>query len=35
MVMAVIFIIIFFDLDPAKSFPLRQAGRAVTEQLGK
>lgn len=35
MVMAVIFITIFFDLDPAKSFPLRQAGRAVTQQLGK
>ena len=35
MVMAVIFITIFFDLDPAKSFPLGQAGRAVTQQLGK
>lgn len=35
MVMAVIFITIFFDLDPAKSFPLRKAGRAVTQQLGK
>ena len=35
MVMAVIFITIFLDLDPAKSFPLGQAGRAVTQQLGK
>ncbi|KAL8796662.1 MAG: hypothetical protein Q9195_001052 [Heterodermia aff. obscurata] len=35
MAMAVVFIILFFDLDPAKSFPLRQAGRAVTQQLGK
>ena len=33
--MAIIFVTIFFDLDPAKSFPLRQAGRAVTQQLGK
>ena len=35
MVMAIIFINIFLDFDPAKSFPLRQAGRAVTQQLGK
>lgn len=35
MVLAVIFACIFFDLDPAKSFPLRMAGRAVTQQLGK
>ena len=35
MVMAVIFICIFFDLDPAKSFPLRLAAKAVTQQLGK
>ena len=35
MVMAVIFITIFFDLDPAKSFPLGQATRDVTQQLGK
>lgn len=35
MVLAVIFVCIFFDLDPAKSFPLRQAARAVTQQLGK
>lgn len=33
--MAVIFTCIFFDLDPAKSFPLRQAARAVAQQLGK
>ncbi|KKA23635.1 Peroxidase [Rasamsonia emersonii CBS 393.64] len=35
MIMAVIFTCIFFDLDPAKSFPLRQAARAVAQQLGK
>ena len=35
MVLAVIFTCIFFDLDPAKSFPLRLAAKAVTEQLGK
>lgn len=35
MVLAVLFIGIFFDLDPAKSFPLRMAARAVTQQLGK
>src|SRR5205085_11922649 len=35
MVLAVIFIVIFFDIDPAKSFPLRQAGYAVSQQLGK
>lgn len=35
MVMAVIFVTIFYDLDPAKSFPLGQAGRAVTQPLGK
>lgn len=35
MVMAIIFIEIFFDLDPAKSFPLRRAAEAVTQQLGK
>ncbi|KAL1837455.1 hypothetical protein VTK73DRAFT_4693 [Phialemonium thermophilum] len=34
-VLAIIFVCIFFDLDPAKSFPLRQAARAVTQQLGK
>ncbi|KAI9759515.1 MAG: hypothetical protein M4579_002274 [Chaenotheca gracillima] len=35
MVMAVIFVCIFFDLDPAKSFPMRQAAFAVTKQLGQ
>jgi linoleate 10R-lipoxygenase len=35
LVMAVIFTCLFFDLDPAKSFPLRQAAFAVTQQLGK
>jgi prostaglandin-endoperoxide synthase 1/linoleate 10R-lipoxygenase len=34
-VLAVIFVCIFFDIDPVKSFPLRQAAKAVTEQLGK
>lgn len=35
MVLAVIFIGIFFDIDPSKSFPLRAAARTVTQQLGK
>ena len=35
MVLAVLFVGIFFDLDPVKSFPLRMAARAVTQQLGK
>lgn len=35
MVLAVLFVGIFFDLDPVKSFPLRKAARAVTQQLGK
>lgn len=26
---------IFFDVDPVKSFPLRQASRTLTQQLGK
>ncbi|KAI9680215.1 MAG: hypothetical protein M1829_001452 [Trizodia sp. TS-e1964] len=34
-VLAVIFVCIFFDLDPVKSFPLRLAARAVAQQLGK
>lgn len=34
MIMAVIFTCIFFDVDPAKSFPLRHAARAVALQLG-
>lgn len=35
MVLAVMFVYIFFDNDPVKSFPLRLAAKAVTEQLGK
>ena len=35
MVLSVLFVGIFFDLDPVKSFPLRTAARAVTQQLGK
>ena len=35
MVMTLIFTCIFFDLDPVKSFPLRQAARVVAQQLGK
>ncbi len=35
MVLAVIFTCIFSDVDPAKSFPLRVAAKAVTQQLGK
>jgi linoleate 8R-lipoxygenase/9,12-octadecadienoate 8-hydroperoxide 8R-isomerase len=35
MVMALVFTCIFFDADPAKSFPLRQASRKVTQQLGQ
>ena len=35
MVLAVIFVCIFFDLDPTKSFALRHATRAVAQQLGK
>ncbi|KAF6838515.1 linoleate diol synthase [Colletotrichum musicola] len=34
-VLAVIFICIFFDFDPAKSFPLRQKALEVTQALGK
>ena len=34
-IMAGIFIGIFFDMDPAKSFPLRLAARAFSQQLGK
>ena len=32
--LSVIFVCIFFDIDPAKSFPLRQAAKEVTEKLG-
>lgn len=31
----VVFMAIFFDKDPAKSFPLRQAARTVTQQIGE
>ena len=34
-IMAVMFIAIFFDFDPPKSFPLRHAARAFGQQLGK
>ena len=34
-VLAAIFTCIFSDLDPAKSFPLRVAAKAVTQHLGK
>lgn len=34
MILAVIFVCIFFDIDPAKSFPLRQTAKEVTEKLG-
>ncbi|EDN03804.1 hypothetical protein HCAG_01669 [Histoplasma mississippiense (nom. inval.)] len=34
MIMALVFACIFFDADPAKSFPLRQRARKVTQQLG-
>jgi linoleate 10R-lipoxygenase len=35
MVMAVMFTAVFFDLDPAKSFPLRQVAQKLGHQLGK
>ncbi|OIW26965.1 heme peroxidase [Coniochaeta ligniaria NRRL 30616] len=34
-VLALIFVTIFFDIDPTKSFPLRQAAKTVAQQLGK
>ncbi|CAK7563354.1 MAG: hypothetical protein SEPTF4163_001221 [Sporothrix epigloea] len=33
-VLALIFVTIFFDIDPVKSFPLRQATKQVCTQLG-
>lgn len=33
--MALVFTCIFYDADPAKSFPLRQAARKLTQQLGQ
>ena len=35
MVLAIIYASVFFNLDPSKSFPLRLAAKAVTQQLGK
>ncbi|KAK7510648.1 fatty acid oxygenase [Phyllosticta citriasiana] len=35
MAVAVIFVCIFFDMDPAKSFPLHLAAKAVAKGLGK
>ncbi|KAL8815505.1 MAG: hypothetical protein Q9223_005363, partial [Gallowayella weberi] len=35
MIIAVIFVAGFCDFDPAMSFPLRHAARAVSQQLGK
>ena len=35
MIMAISLTITSFDVDPTKSFPLRQAGKAVAQQLGK
>ena len=34
-VLAVMFVSIFFDLDPTKSFPLNLAARSIGQQLGK
>lgn len=34
-ILAVIFVCIFFDIDPAKSFPLRQAAKEAAQSLGK
>ena len=33
--MALVFTCIFYDADPPKSFPLRQAARKLTQQLGE
>ena len=33
--MALVFTCIFYDADPAKSFPLRQIARKLTQQLGE
>lgn len=35
LIMAAVFICVFFDVDPPKSFPLREQARAATQQLGK
>ncbi|PWW77608.1 heme peroxidase [Tuber magnatum] len=34
MILCVMFIVVFFDVDPSKSFPLRQAGFKVVRQYG-
>ncbi|KJX94810.1 fatty acid oxygenase like protein [Zymoseptoria brevis] len=34
LIMAAVFTCVFFDLDPPKSFPLRQKARAATQSLG-
>lgn len=34
LIMAAVFICVFFDVDPPHSFPLRQASHAATQQLG-
>ncbi|KAI5920952.1 heme peroxidase [Camillea tinctor] len=34
-VLAIIFICVFFDFDPVKSFPLKQAAKTVAAQLGE
>lgn len=34
-ILALIFITVFLDYDPVKTFPLRQAGKTVSEQLCK
>lgn len=35
MMLLVVFMAIFFDVDPVKSFPLLQAARTVAQQLGE
>lgn len=35
LIMAAVFTTVFFDLDPAQSFKLRQVSREATQQLGK
>ena len=35
MALAVIFVCIFFDMDPTKSFPLHRAANAIAKPLGK
>lgn len=35
MVFAAVFIVVFFDMDPGSSFPLRQKGHEATQKLGQ